>query len=260
MTPLPIGKLITDEQFRDAIHIAVCPVEAGERLNPGDHVSITDGKAFADGKFVGIVDPFLTDPVRTKQRFFLFIYPNTITSLRHNWAHSDLPDSTIPVSQDTQNRGVAWLEQYAQEIGASYEELVENAMTFATTGEYWIEGGRWEGQSLPDEFWPNFTIATGKIVEDRGNFFSLLLLTKSTINSSLIQCVGGPLCGHTIQVMDGFIPLLEVNLQISPGPTEILPPNWTELRIMRFWENRFSTACQSAKYALGHDGCYHFQG
>ena len=41
-------------------------------------------------------------------------------------------------------------------------------------GDYMCEGGRWEGVSLPDEFWPAYEIVTGKKVPDgnRGSFFS----------------------------------------------------------------------------------------
>lgn len=34
---------------------------------------------------VGIVDPFLRESVQPSQRFWLFLYPNTVTSLRHEW-------------------------------------------------------------------------------------------------------------------------------------------------------------------------------
>ncbi|MFO0822607.1 MAG: hypothetical protein U0792_05710 [Gemmataceae bacterium] len=36
---------------------------------------------------VGIVDPFLREAVRPGQRFWLFMYPNTVTTLRHEWTH-----------------------------------------------------------------------------------------------------------------------------------------------------------------------------
>jgi hypothetical protein len=33
------------------------------------------------------VDPFLADPVQPGQMFWLFLYPQTITGLRHVWEH-----------------------------------------------------------------------------------------------------------------------------------------------------------------------------
>jgi len=86
-----LGKLIEGEVGRDAIHIAIAPVTAGGRLLPGDHVKL-DGRLMAvlchkdDG--IGIVDPFLTcGHIDKGQRFYLFLYPNTVTSLRHVWTH-----------------------------------------------------------------------------------------------------------------------------------------------------------------------------
>lgn len=44
---LGLGQIITSQQERDAIHIAVAPVTAAEKLNPGDHVALTqEGEAF----------------------------------------------------------------------------------------------------------------------------------------------------------------------------------------------------------------------
>src|SRR5437879_9701229 len=87
-----LGQLIKDgDRRRDAIHIAVAPVMAAERLTPGQHVGlIQEGNPELVGpcdRNIGVVDPFLAGEVEPGQRFWLFMYPNTVTSLRHIWTH-----------------------------------------------------------------------------------------------------------------------------------------------------------------------------
>lgn len=90
-----VGKLLYSKARRDAIHVAVLPVIAAHTLRPGEHVGISyefDGLHFVgdvDDK-IGIVDPFLTDTVPTNGKFYLLLYPNTITSMRHHWEHPAL--------------------------------------------------------------------------------------------------------------------------------------------------------------------------
>ncbi len=87
-----IGKLIEGHAYRDAIHVAIAPVEAAERLSPGDHVALTtdDGRAcWTVERGVGIVDPFLLGDVREGERFYIFLYPGTVTSIRHSWTHPE---------------------------------------------------------------------------------------------------------------------------------------------------------------------------
>jgi hypothetical protein len=93
-----IGHLITDDAARrDAIHIAVAPVIAGMTLLPGQHVGFLEDRRIGiveEKNRIGIVDPFLIDPVQEDQQFWLFMYPGTITSLRHVWTH---PAFTIKI-------------------------------------------------------------------------------------------------------------------------------------------------------------------
>lgn len=88
-----LGELITGEEHRDAIHIAICPVIADHNLNPGQQIGIfsQNGEEIVVGvnakKYLGIVDPFLKTPINKGEKFWMFLFPNTITSLRHEWTH-----------------------------------------------------------------------------------------------------------------------------------------------------------------------------
>jgi hypothetical protein len=83
-----LGEAPADDARRDAVHVAVAPVVAAQCLRPGQHVGLgQDGRAAEDAGPIGVVDPFLRAPVEEGQRFWLFLYPNTVTILRHVWTH-----------------------------------------------------------------------------------------------------------------------------------------------------------------------------
>ena len=101
--PVPVGKMITEPNpGRDAIHIAIAPCVAQCVLEPGTAVS-AEGYPPPGGRLVGIVDPFLGERVLPGQRFYIFLYPNTVTSLRHEWEHPAFPKTT----SDEINRVIA---------------------------------------------------------------------------------------------------------------------------------------------------------
>lgn len=101
-----LGSIITDSNARrDCIHIAVAPVVAAHSLPPGLQVGLTEkGEAANLGteKAIGIVDPFLTKWVEKGETFWLVLYPNTITSLRHVWQH---PSFQIKIPERKTNEG-----------------------------------------------------------------------------------------------------------------------------------------------------------
>lgn len=84
-----LGILIEGAAFRDAVHVAIAPVEAAHSLESGDHVGIgVDGRAWTAGvDYIGIVDPYLRRTVQEGERFWLCLYPGTVTSLRHAFTH-----------------------------------------------------------------------------------------------------------------------------------------------------------------------------
>lgn len=86
---IALGEFITGEARKDAIHVAIAPVTAGEKLIAGAHVSVVNGMAWSSGAFykVGIVDPFIKGSIVPGKRIWILLYPGTVSSLRHEWDH-----------------------------------------------------------------------------------------------------------------------------------------------------------------------------
>ncbi len=171
-----LGTTIGPEACRDAIHLAVDPAVAGEVLEPGDHVGRSpDGRWTEQASpKLGIVDPFLKRPVKVGERFFVVVYPRTITSLRHVWSHPDFPEEASAGLTVVQAHSKEWLTRYAdEEVACEYDELMAAADRFQSRGEWWSEGDRFESLcSVPDEFWSHWSAATGRIPNRDGGFFS----------------------------------------------------------------------------------------
>jgi hypothetical protein len=168
-----LGKIIQDEgAYRDAVHVAVAPVVAAATLAPGQHVSVQDGAAYGSLKQpIGVVDPFLKRSVEKGQRFWLFLYPQTITSLRHEWSHPAFPE-------DLGRRNVAlsraWIEHWGDRYGLTVDDAIDYAIGYLDHGDLLFRGEELEGESVPIEFWDHFETVTGRRVsaEERGSFFS----------------------------------------------------------------------------------------
>jgi hypothetical protein len=193
-----LGTIITEGEKRDAIHLGVENVIAATRLYPGYHVGWANKErtrvkvvdAYSD-EAIGIVDPFLEDTINIGQRFWLIVYPRQITSLRHVWEHPSFPDSqetggpveapdelkihkTKVLLQEPQAMAKQRLMDFADSIGVDYDELLERADDFMRHGDYWSEGGRFEGTSIPDTFWDDYEKVTNTTVQpdNKYNFFS----------------------------------------------------------------------------------------
>lgn len=171
-----LGKLIEGVEQRDAIHVAVAPVKAEEKLWPGQHVGFAiDGDCetvSSRAKPIGLIDPYLGGPVQPGERCWLFLYPGTATVLRHDWAH---PAFVAKPQEPPQKRlSEAWLRAFGEANDCPYDMLLDAAKNYLESGAYLIQGGRWEGNYTPDEFWPHYEVVTGTHVpeSDWGSFFS----------------------------------------------------------------------------------------
>jgi len=177
-----LGTIIDATQKRDAIHLAVEPVVAGERLHPGDHITIENGVASPTvvGAGLGIVDPFLPKPVERGQRFWFVMYPRQVRSLRHVWTHPAFPDEPIagatPTTAANKEASEKWLRDFVDRSECpGYEAVLAAAVESQDDGEldeYLHFEGRGASGEIPPEFWVHVEIVTGKKMTNRPQHFS----------------------------------------------------------------------------------------
>jgi hypothetical protein len=161
-----LGTIVTENEKRDAIHLAVEPTKAVEKLYPGQDVGV-DGSC---ANPVGIVDPFLKSAVMPGEWFWLVVYPRQINSLRHVWTHPAFADEPR-ATQNGVSPSERWLREFAATIPVHFEDLMSHAKDWVEHEEYWCEGGRFEGMSIPDEFWPHYENATNtKVPSERRKY------------------------------------------------------------------------------------------
>jgi len=206
---IKLGQIITDKAKaqKDAIHIAVAPVQAVWRLTPGEHIGL-DKNGFATNdledcvgqKFIGIVDPFLKESVRKNDYFWIFLYPQTVTGMRHEWSHPLFDSAKHPLcdaakeavktnqlqkkqilknfydSDEKQldstrvkiEKSKKWIKEYADQFGLTYDEIMEAAKG-CKHGSYITLGVDLDGEVVSNEFWEYYEIVTGE--KGGGNFF-----------------------------------------------------------------------------------------
>jgi hypothetical protein len=214
-----LGQIIPEHEVaeRDAVHIAVVPIVASERIGAGCPVGLSPtGEAVNyfryPTKAVGVADPYLLKDVQKGERFYLFLKPNTITALRHEWTHPAFDLSTpAPNTQSlpsaaarrraatraaapaplamqqkihptahavaemlTTSAHKQLLMDFANQIDISLDELIDGARDYAQRGEYMSEGEKFESVSIPKGFWEAYQAFTQEVVpaESQDNFFS----------------------------------------------------------------------------------------
>lgn len=164
---LNLGQIITTAQYRDAIHVAVAPVKASRPLFPGQRIGFIDRAnslvAESDNP-IGIVDPFLQGSVPKDAEFWMFLFPGTITGLRHDWTHPAFSNAPS-AQQDEKAHSEAWLRQASIALGIEYEDILSDSFALFN-GDYINNGetirNRW--YDMEDEFLKHYSIVTGRTV------------------------------------------------------------------------------------------------
>ena len=166
-----VGAILKGTEGRDAIHFALACVQAKFNLSPGQRVGLENGMAAPAENGVGIVDPFLTCPVLAGQCFWLFLFPGTITSLRHAWTHPAFADDTGEAEKTRSkevSEAMSWLKFYAhREINPycnSPDEALEKLISDLKKGELHSYGTeRWRNEDLDSELWQNLAVIGVKV-------------------------------------------------------------------------------------------------
>lgn len=177
MSDVQLGKLAPKNADRDATHVAVVPMVAAERMKPGSHCCIVEpGKAGLSGApAIGIVDPFLNTTVEVGQRFYLCLYPRTITGLRHVYEHPQLDAAKVDHRKAFSEQ---WLREFCRRSDCpDYDTVLEQAVAHQSGKVGWNDGylhiqGEDAHGDIPPEFWEHVEVVTGQPMRKRASYFS----------------------------------------------------------------------------------------
>lgn len=204
-----LGTIHTKPEERDAIHLAVIQVRVpAYGVSPGEHLKYLGNgiaKVVDAGRGEGIADPFIMGHIEPGEPFWMVLYPRQIRSLRHVWEHpafessrdtpadvqtsGDVPVATLttyaPVDpekvhaamlliEDPHAMAVQKIRDIAGGLDLTEDELKAAAEDYVDHGGYLVDGGKYEGEYIPEDFWDAYELVTGKKVsdDDRGNFLS----------------------------------------------------------------------------------------
>jgi hypothetical protein len=183
-----MGTILPDDAGgRDAVHVAVFSATATQRLFPGQDVSVArhneqDAVVTPLGEHVGIVDPFLSGSVEPGCRFWVYLYPRTITALSHRWSHPAFGGNTgvsyVPPSAKLQSE--EWLRAFvARSDCPSYERVLALATTRADMEDEYPDDegllvlGSDAHATIPPEFWDHVENVIGRPIRGkRATYFT----------------------------------------------------------------------------------------
>jgi hypothetical protein len=182
------GLLPEDAGGRDAVHVAVFSATSSIALFPGQDVSLveTGGRdetvAPGGADAIGIVDPFLRRSVQPGCRFWVYLYPRTITALSHRWDHPAWAGRTVSIYAPPSAKLASeeWLRNFiTYNLSLVYEEVLALAAKRADRTdddpdyEYLVVFGSNASGEIPDEFWNHVEIVIGRPIRGaRAKYFS----------------------------------------------------------------------------------------
>ena len=172
-----IGKKLKGGEGRDAVHFAVAPVIAKGFLRAAERVKLVPGTTdtvmawnYDDEPPVGIIDPFLDcHYVTDGDRCWLFLFPSTITGLRHEWTHPAFPAAQQPLAVAQQDVSSVlyserWLRGFAEKYQGDYAKMIAGVV--AGKGAFFGDDLEYSDFQPGSEFWKHVSIVSGKTFTD----------------------------------------------------------------------------------------------
>lgn len=188
-----MGEVLPDDVGgRDAVHVAVIAVRAATALSPGQRVGVErkpDGEYVArvgsgTTEAIGIVDPFLDANLKEGERFWLYLYPRSITSLAHRWTHPAFADNAANTQYSPPSEKLVseqWLKDFCAHADCpGFHAVMGKAEHIADGGS----GSNWDDEymhfdgmdahgEIPEEFWRHVEIVLGRpIIGTKATYFS----------------------------------------------------------------------------------------
>lgn len=167
-----IGKKLNGDERRDAVHFAVAPVRVEGFLRAGEKVKFVAGSTdtveawdYDDKPPVGVIDPFIDSYVTKGDRCWLFLFPNSITGLRHEWTHpafDKIPqEAAAPTQGETAKEySERWLREFAQRYRGDYDDMI--AGIAIGRGAFFGDDLEYSDFRPGSEFWKHVSLVTGK--------------------------------------------------------------------------------------------------
>lgn len=177
-----MGDILPDDAGgRDAVHVAVFSAVSEERLFPGQDVALgslegRDATVRSVGEHIGIVDPFVKQPVPAGARFWVYLYPRSITGLSHRWMHPAFEGNSGAAYSPPANKLASeqWLRNFCANADCPRYEIVLAEASKVADGNNpaWDDGylhfNDYDAHGdIPPEFWDHVEVVLGRPIKGR---------------------------------------------------------------------------------------------
>jgi len=125
-----LGRSPEELGIKDAVHVAIVSLRAGQALKPADHITLNDEREAVrcdPSKSFGVVNPFVNGPTVRGTWFWGLLHMQEVPSVQHHWDHPE-HSFAAPTTEPKRNK---YLSEFADKLGITYEALMAACQTCA---------------------------------------------------------------------------------------------------------------------------------